>query len=398
MLAGNQFKVVSTDSVSFDSKSFTLLYLPIIGRDAFALYQLLRLSDSGKITFFLEYLNFGPNQFSEALDKLSALDLVSVFDHHDAFYFQVKSPKNFEDFMKDDLLKQLLRSKVEEKTFKKLFENAEKPEGQNISRKFYEVYRIEPVEEPDEKSPAEKLLQADDFNMGAFELAMKDAHLTFTNETQDKLAIYQLAQKFAKNWFELFNLALQTQNQDGTINKIQLSNLILAETQPSSALTALPKPVQALLNNAKTHQPTDYLNQLRKNTGGTTSQAEYRILNDMVKKNLPDEVQNILLHYVLVGRKNSVLNVTFIHQLSNECLQNNIYTAQAALEWFNNREKRSKHKQTTYPAKPKLVKTAPEWSNANYVEQTSSEAQAKFAEWQQKMRKENDNGINRGNS
>ena len=170
-----------------------------------------------------------------------------------------------------------------------------------------------------------------------------------------------------------------------------------------------PQAIQDLIAVAKSHQsyrenneiydgPAEFLQQLRKNTGGTTSSSEYKILNEMKRQSIPDEVQNILLHYVLVQRKNSVLNATFVHQLTNECLQNKIYTAEQAAQWFANREKRQKERQSKYTAKPKLVKKAPEWSNANYVETTSTEARAKFAELQKKMREETANGINRRNS
>ncbi len=402
MLAGDTFSVVNSDKTSFDAETFTLLYLPLIGRDAFALYQLMRTSKSGKITFFLEYLNFGPNHLEEALDQLSALRLIDVYDNHPSYTFELHSPKNREDFVQDDFLKQLLLSKVNPSYIEKLLESDEQPKGQKISKKFYEIYHLD----AENLSIKQEKTTENEFNMGAFELAMTDQNLTFSNENQDKLALYQMSEKFDKNWFELFNLANKSKNSDGTINISQLRNRLVSQTQKAPVLSSFDKPWQDLIRSAKNHLssgqnqdgPVVFIQQLRKNTGGTTSAAEFRIINDLSVQGIPDEVQNILLHYVLVQRKNSVLNPTFVHQLANECLQNSIFTAEAAVTWFTNREKRKKENQEKFVQKPKLVKKSPAWSNANYVEQTSTEKQAKFAELQKRMRKENENGIRRGNS
>ena len=404
MLAGDRFVVVSTDRISFDADTFTKLYLPIIGRDAYALYQVLKISDSGKITFFLEYLNFGPNQFEAALDHLSALDLIKVYDHHAEFYIEMQSPKTYDAFMKDDLLKQLLWSKIDQNRFNQAFVSTDKKiMGQEISKKFYEIYHPQGNESFASQPISDVKKDEESFNMGAFELAMKDQKMTFSHENQDKLMLYQLAQRFDKSWYDLFTLAKTTQNPDATMNGARLAQQLSALTEPSSVLTAVEKPVEELIRVAKMHVskpdgsdgPIQFLQQLRKNTGGTTSSGELRLLNELKVQSIPDEVQNIMLHYVLVQRKNPTLNAAFLHQLANECLQNQVFTAQKAVTWFMNREKRQKEKQTKFERNPRVVKKSPEWSNANYVEHTTSETKAKFAELQKKMRKENGNGIHR---
>ena len=171
---------------------------------------------------------------------------------------------------------------------------------------------------------------------------------------------------------------------------------VAGENAAQPVLSSFAQPVQELIRVAKSHVsdgknngPAAFLQQLRKNTGGTTSNAEFKLLNDMKLQGLPDEVQNILLHYVLVGRKNAVLNPAFLHQLSNECLQNKIFTAEAAVIWFQNRDKKNQARQSQnskFTGKAKVVKPAPAWSNANYVEQTPADKQAKFAEMQAKAK------------
>ncbi len=99
MRAGDSFTMLNRGKTSFDAEAFRLLYLPIIGTDAFALYQLMLSFSTGRISHFLEYLNLGLNPFIEALDKLSGLSLVRVYDDHTSLYFEVKSPLNFENFL-----------------------------------------------------------------------------------------------------------------------------------------------------------------------------------------------------------------------------------------------------------------------------------------------------------
>lgn len=112
MRAGDSFTMLNRGKTSFDAEAFRLLYLPIIGTDAFALYQLMLSFSTGRISHFLEYLNLGLNPFIEALDKLSGLSLVRVYDDHTSLYFEVKSPLNFENFLADDFYRQLLISRI----------------------------------------------------------------------------------------------------------------------------------------------------------------------------------------------------------------------------------------------------------------------------------------------
>ena len=85
----------------------------------FWLYQLLRVFRRARF-LILEYLDFGLNPFIEALDKLSGIGLVRVFDQQPGYLMEVKSPLTFEEFLADEFYKQLLISRIGENKVKAL--------------------------------------------------------------------------------------------------------------------------------------------------------------------------------------------------------------------------------------------------------------------------------------
>ncbi|MFC4651534.1 DnaD domain protein [Lactococcus nasutitermitis] len=380
MRARDTFTIVNRGKTSFDAEVFTLLYLPIVGHEAFALYQLLRVFSSGKISHFLEYLNMGLNPFIEALDKLSALDLLAVYDNHPDLFFELKSPLSFDDFMADDFYKQLLISRIGESRVVALA-GYQKPQGQNISRKFHEVYKLKFDEVFDSS------VKKETFNMEAFKALMARQKLTFSDENQESLMIYSLAEKFELNWYELFKVVETTANADLTINLTATTRQLSGQAEPIPALSVFPKAFQDLIVVSKSVKPAEFLIKIKQEVGGFASNDEKKLLTVLSKQNLTDEVQNILIHYVLVQQKNPTLTSNFVNTVANDWLRHKVVTAEAAVTRILERNQKVQEKAITKPkAAAKLVKKAPEWSSANYVENTSEEAQAKFAELQKKMR------------
>lgn len=370
MRAGDAFTIVNRGKTSFDAEAFTLLYLPIIGRDAFALYQLMTTFSTGRISHFLEYLNIGINPFSEALDKLSALGLLSVFDDHTMYYFEVKSPLNFENFFEDDFYKQLLISRIGQNRVEGLSKKIE-ARGQNISKKFHEVYRVDFEAEP------RKVETSNGFDRAAFKNLMQRQGLTFSNENQESLALYSIAEKFDLNWYELFKQVEATANMDKTINLPALSRSLSAKAEPQPALSEFPKAFADLIVSSKGHEPERFLQQIKAQAGGFVSNDERKILQNLKQQNLPAEVQNVLIHYILIQQKNASLNSKFVNTLANDWMRNKVFTAEMAVKRIIERSEWAKNKEQLTPQvskrTAKVVKKAPKWSNPNYENKTSEE-------------------------
>ena len=367
--------MLNRGKTSFDAEAFRLLYLPIIGTDAFALYQLMLSFSTGRISHFLEYLNLGLNPFIEALDKLSALSLVRVYDDHSSLYFEMKSPLNFENFLADDFYRQLLISRIGENRVTALAKTMA-PKGKEVSKKFHEVYKVN----FDQQFSQNQQKTDGRFDMGAFKSLMERQGYRLANENQDALTLYSLAEKFELNWYELFKQAESTANADKSLNMNHLMRSLSATTQPQPALSEFPKAFADLIVISKSHEPDEFIRQIKTQAGGFVSSDEYKILNHLSLQKLPAEVQNILIHYILVQQKNASLSPNFVNALANDWLRNKVFTAEAAVKRILEREQKSLTKTQTESSKRpmKIKKEAPKWSNPNYENKTSQEELAKL--------------------
>ena len=383
MRPGDSFSILNRGKISFDADTFSLLYLPIIGRDAFGLYQLLRVFSTGKISHFLEYLDFGLNPFIDALDKLSGIGLVRVFDQQPGYFLELKSPLSFEEFLADDFYKQLLISRIGENKVQALAQKNE-PNALEITKKFHEVYSVK-------FERSSKLAQPEKFDLTSFKSIMESQHLTFSNENQDILSLYSLAEKFDLNWYELFKAAEQTANADKTLNIAHLASMLAGKSEPVPSLSEFPKGFQDLIVISKEVTPADFLSKLKQQTGGFASQEEMKILNRLTKQNIADQVQNILIHYVLIQQGKSSLSSSFVNTLANDWLRHKVYNAEAAVKRILEHQQMADERQKNNKSpknQGKLVKKAPEWSNASYVNTTSAEDIAKFEQYKASRRKD----------
>lgn len=375
MRAGDSFTMLNRGKTSFDAEAFRLLYLPIIGTDAFALYQLMLSFSTGRISHFLEYLNLGLNPFIEALDKLSGLSLVRVYDDHTSLYFEVKSPLNFENFLADDFYRQLLISRIGENRVAALAKRME-PKGKEVSKKFHEVYKVS----FDSQAQQNHSNTNERFDMGAFKSIMERQGYHLNNENQDSLTLYSLAEKFELNWYELFKQAEKTANADKTLNMNNLMRSLSGASQLQPALSAFPKAFADLIVISKSHEPDDFIRQIKAQAGGFVSSEEHKLLTNLSRQNLPAEVQNILIHYVLVQQKNASLNPNFVNALANDWMRNEVFTAETAVKRILEREELAAAKAKTGAEKRpmKIKKEAPKWSNPDYENKTSQEELAKL--------------------
>lgn len=127
-----------------DTHNVTLLYLPLMGIDSFALYQLLASLESDETYTFkrvLDTLNFNSiQQINKALDKLQGLGLLRVFQSESkGYFFEIKSPLAKHQFIQDELLSSLLESQLGEGEFKKLFaQKKQKPSGYTETTKSFQ--------------------------------------------------------------------------------------------------------------------------------------------------------------------------------------------------------------------------------------------------------------------
>ncbi|HEY0221543.1 MAG TPA: DnaD domain protein [Lactovum miscens] len=370
MKPGDRYSILNKGKTSFDESTFAELYLPILGKTAFTLYGLLRSLPDGKFSNLLEYLNIGQARLEGSLDKLSALSLVKIYEQPKYFQILLRSPKSFEDFLSDQLFKQLLISKIGENKVKNFM--TLQPEGLDITKKFSEVFDPSLAEGLDESS---EKISGDLLDLETFEKMMSDRGLHFINKSTDIIQLFSIAEKFGLDWYALFKLAEETANVDHTINTDAMLQRHVASKQP------LPKVDEAfsdLIRVAKAMEPEEFLTQIKRQVGGFVDASELKLLSNFSKQNISSEVQNILIHYALIQQGNASLRPTFVNRIANDWMRKKVVNAELAIERINNfDEESSTSKKVTFSKRENVI-PEPVWSNPNYHEVASDDEVAEF--------------------
>ena len=130
---GDSFSILNRGKISFDADTFRYFTCPLLGEMLLGFINSCAFFD-GQDFSFLEYLDFGLNPFIEALDKLSGIGLVRVFDQQPGYLMEVKSPLTFEEFLADEFYKQLLISRIGENKVKAL--------AKNMNRMLWKLQKI----------------------------------------------------------------------------------------------------------------------------------------------------------------------------------------------------------------------------------------------------------------
>lgn len=372
----DKFTVKNAEKTSFDAGVFVMYYQPIIDLDGFALYQLLREMQQGRLSDLLNHLAYGLNDLANGFDKLSAVKLLDIYDDHGAIMIDLHSHLTPEVFLSDGLYKQLLIDKIGQPAVEKLTRFSDFS-GKKISKTFSDVYRVsEPVAPP---TP-----QNDQFDLAPFKAVMAKQGVQFSDETKDMLALYALADKFGLDWYQLFKVAESTQNADHSLNTANMSRHLIAKNQQQPRLTDFSKAEQALIRTAKAEKPETLLAQIKKRRfGGYPTQKEKQLLNHLSREGVAPEIQNMLIIYFLEIKGYS--NVSdYMEEQANRWKKEQVTSAELAVKWLATyqRQQADKARKKAQPQKktaPVGSKT-PDWYDPDYKNETSSEQQAKLEE------------------
>jgi replication initiation and membrane attachment protein len=378
---GVRFHVLNREASSFDGRTFAKLYLPILGKTAAGLYQLLRVTTSGRLSNLIDALNVGQPALLRALDKLSALGLVQVFEDGPSVSFALKSHKSYEAFLSDVLLRNLLATKIGETALKNLL--PEKPKGHDVSKRFSDVFLVDTPES--EEVAVEADATSEIFDLASFKERMTKLNLRFSRESVDVTHLYSMAEKFGLDWFELVQLAQETANVDQTINTKAMIARFVNRQNTQNDRPSVPSAYKELVSLSKKVAPIAFLSQLKKEIGGIQNDASERyLLSNLTDNHMTAEVQNILIHYILVQQGRGSLSAKYVNSIAGQWLRSGVTTAEEAvqaIEDFNARIRRTKTEQ-------KVVKKAPDWENERTTSDWSPEEQARFIAERQKARKD----------
>ena len=293
----DKFIVENNEKISFDAGVFVMYYQPILGLEGFALYQLLRVfpQQNGRLSDLLNQLDYGMNALELSIEKLSALKLMDIYDDHGRVTFVLHSHLTPEQFLLDPLYKQLLIDKIGQTSVDKL-DQSNTFSGKNISKRFSDIYRVNDIQTPVE--PSSQVTGS--LDLSAFQAAMQQQGIQFSDETKDTLALYALSEKFGLDWYQLFKIAETTQNADQSLNTANMSRRLITLNQKQPRLLDFSKAEQALIRTAKSERPDSLLAQIKKRRfDGHPTQKEKQLLARLSRDGVADDIQNMLIIYFL---------------------------------------------------------------------------------------------------
>ena len=133
------------DLSNLDFKTLSLFYMPIIGIEAFSLYNvLLNLVNytnkkNYQVIFLLDLLNIKLANFNNAREKLEAINLIETYENsRDQFTIYLKSPYKANQFIKDTMLGSYVQSEIGDNNMMMLLSlfktNQQETTGKNISK------------------------------------------------------------------------------------------------------------------------------------------------------------------------------------------------------------------------------------------------------------------------
>lgn len=109
-------------------------------------------------------------------------------------------------------------------------------------------------------------------------------------------------------------------------------------TNSTQNLTDIEKKI---IHEARTIAPIPFLRALKINLGGFQTQAECRLVETFLEEDVPSEVINMAIHYILVVQKNANLNKNYFSALMKNWSQNNLTDAELVLHYvkenYNNK-------------------------------------------------------------
>lgn len=377
----DRFTVKNAAQTSFDAGVFVMFYQPIVGLSGFALYQLLRVfpNQNGHLSDLLNHLDFGMNDLNTAFDQLSALHLLAIYEDHGEVTLDLHSPLTPESFLADGLYRQLLIDKLGQPAVDHLVRETTFS-GQNRTKTFSDVYRVT----ADTGNQTATLPNASGLDLIAFQAAMHQQGLQFSNETKDILALYALADKFKLDWYKLFKASEETQNPDRTLNIANLSRRLISQHQKQPRLLDFSQAEQALIRTAKSVKPDQLLSQIKKRRfDGHPTQKEKQLLLRLGRDGVLAEIQNMLIIYFLEIRGYS--NVSdYMEEQANRWKKEQVTSAELAVKWLASYQSKQTEKaqkkaksQTQAKSTPVGSKT-PDWYEPNYKNETSEDQQAEL--------------------
>ncbi len=331
----------------------SLLYLPIVGRDAHALYFALHgLSNRYGLksceypkVFLLDLLSLAPDAFERACRTLEAAGLLETYEGPEGFLYELYLPLSPEAFFKDSPFAPYLQRAVGEERFLDLHAQFQIDSNKKKTGYTARTARFDEVFPPIEKQsgPGGELSEARTKKLNIqttadVELVLAGIPKTLladsmrTKQTKEKLK--QTAYLYSLDEKHLGDLIKKSLTKNKTIDFSALSHHAKAHYRAARDKTSRKGPIQrkqephGLAYFKRVHPRT----LLAETTGEEPPAADLRVIERLIEESgLPLEVINVLIAYVLKELDQQVPVYGYFEKIVAEWRRNQIETADAAI-------------------------------------------------------------------
>ncbi len=359
--ADDKLRIVSRANLSpAHVHTLNLLYLPVVGRDAFSLYMTLHsLIDRSKLqsptyphSFLYDLLDMNPGAFFSARQTLEASALIETYKGEEDYLIELFPPLSAESFIKDAPFGAYLKQRIGEERFNDLIAHfrivrPKKGDYRNCSVRFDEVFPpvAAPVKSRASFMAAEakktEILHATDIDLVLESLPPSlVSDKTKTKRCKEKLK--EIAYIYNLNEETLRKLLRQSLLEDGTIDFAELSRLAQKSYAGEKRVRIRKKSDTYNLEYFKSVHPKTLLEEA---TGMRAPAADARVIERLVTEtDLSLEVINVLIAYVLKELDQRFPTYNYFEKIVGEWKRTDIASAEDAVAHIEKKVRNRKEK------------------------------------------------------
>mgnify|MGYP002640338697 CR=1 FL=1 len=387
----DKFKLITYQNIDLDERNvITLLYQPLIGCKAFALYNTLwAMIDRSRLkspeymhTKLFDLLSVTPEEFTKARKTLEAIGLLSVYQGEDLYLYEVKAPVTAAEFIKDGALGAYLYKKIGKAEFDDIsslfrISNVEKNGFKNITTHFDEVFDSLPnaIESQDNyvSRSKSKITINHDFDFDIFIEGLSKNYVDrrkITSKIKEK--IINLSYIYSLDEITMQKVFMDSVDEDRNVDTSELSKsakywhsvLATSKAIPSETdyeeIMITPTNVKQM---CKKYPPIDLIAIA---TGHKPSKTESNTIEQVLENmEYPKEILNFLLLYCMQqsNNNNKVPHFNFIETVYVSWKRENVKTFEDAInttiKYAENKNKKSNTKLNTKKSTTKEFE--PDW-------------------------------------
>jgi replication initiation and membrane attachment protein len=347
----SEFRISAHKSIDHDHKNvMSLLYMPIIGTEAFSLYfTMASLIDRTSLrtkpypqVVLLDLLNISEQRITQAREKLEAVGLLETHFKDDEYLYELYPPLSAEQFIKDSMFAPYLLKQLGKERFEELIElfkitRIQKGSFKTISKSFTDVF--EPAYEPVKTrsqylhNDPKKVHAESVFNIDLVLEALPEPFIhESTKTTRMKTRLKDLAYVYSLDETSMKDLILKSLNEDTSINldTLSLEGQKLYRAKPKDIIKK--KHITYDIDYFRNTHPVQLVEDM---TGMHVPASDIRVIDQIISGGFfKIEVVSVLIAYVLKELKFQFPVYNYFEKIIAQWKRNKVETAEDAINYI----------------------------------------------------------------